>query len=147
VPTDRSHVLLHETIHAIVQYYPCKECDMYTANQLAGGHGGAFQWLAVAIERAFPRLLGIPIQTDSFMSIPANWQFQRPLPSHHDLITFILCDLRNSSVHQGDVVEWTKKTKAMHGFLPTVMMGQCHVEEPQYRRWGLHCCTRAEMGP
>jgi hypothetical protein len=110
---------------------------MYVENQLARSHGRAYRLLAVAIERTFPRLLDIPVQTDRFTSIFANWQFQHPLPNRHDLITFQLSDLRNSSLYHGDTVEWAKRTKAMHEFLPMLPTGQCLVEQSPISKDGV----------
>ncbi|KAJ4358358.1 uncharacterized protein N0V89_002940 [Didymosphaeria variabile] len=66
---DFLSTLVHEIIHAFLQYYPCWLCRSWARDYTAGGHGRLFQILARKMEEVFPRLLGVPVRLGRFESL------------------------------------------------------------------------------
>lgn len=110
--------LMHEAVHAFLNYYSCRFCFTWKYDLNASGHGRAFQILAAKLEEVFPRLLGLPLKLHRFLSLLANWDELKPLPSPHDLAVFGLESVRLSSNHNEDALRLLNLTSRQIGCLP-----------------------------
>ena len=98
VALGRLGTLLHELVHAYLDYYAC-HCedilDSYETNVMQlRGHGYAWQRIASSIEHAAPEILGYPLDLHRFRTIKRelNWKELKHWPSQEEVESWQLVD-------------------------------------------------------
>lgn len=91
VALDRLATILHELVHAYLDYYACR-CeeilDSFETNvKQSRGHGHACQRIANSIERAAPEILGYPLDLTRFVPLTnmLAWKSLKHWPSQEEV--------------------------------------------------------------
>jgi hypothetical protein len=93
-------VLAHEAVHAFLNQYSCFFCGTLNSNVVAfGGHGRAWQLLALQLKESFAALIGVPLELYRCDSLICNIQEGDTPPTLHDLEYY---KLRNQFVASAD---------------------------------------------
>ncbi|KAL1612893.1 hypothetical protein SLS60_001123 [Paraconiothyrium brasiliense] len=106
---DFLSTLAHESIHAVLRYYPCLACRSGYRERRAGGYVRLFQTLARKLEEVIPRLLGGPVRLGRLESLLGElggreWgaRLKGRLPSSCDVENWGLVDV-DTDVRNADV--------------------------------------------
>ncbi|KAF2450570.1 hypothetical protein P171DRAFT_503135, partial [Karstenula rhodostoma CBS 690.94] len=116
---DFLSTLVHEAVHAFLQFYACRWYHVWDGEYTAGGHGRVFQMLAKKLEEAVPRLLGVPVRLGRFESLLGDLgvregkegRLRGRVPSVHDLELWRFEDV-DRDVQNADVRRLVEKTLA-----------------------------------
>lgn len=108
---DFLSTLVHECIHAFLQYYPCWWCRAWDWDYGDGGHGRIFQVLAMKMEEVFPRLVGLPVRLGRFESVVGDFVRGARLPSVSDLEAWRLGDGEDEVMGNADARGLIERTR------------------------------------
>jgi hypothetical protein len=82
----RMGTMLHELVHAFFDAYACKMCQSSTRSvNDAKGHGRAWHHVTSLVERAAPRVIGIPLKLGRFDAVINNWGFMQYWPTRDEV--------------------------------------------------------------
>lgn len=99
---DRLGTLVHELIHAHLDYYACRCPSFWKDVDSLKGHGLAWHRIASSLERNAPRFLQLPLDLGRFDAVRSNWSVPLYWPTKQEVIDW---DLEREKMVLQDVME------------------------------------------